>query len=337
MLVPQPGTAHSNCRQPSGSPRWRGANSHWLPARTADNCLNPMVRDDVPAGQASTPTASTPMANAASSRHADRPSPLGMSYPQAQILHAVGPGSIRYGRTTLRPFTGPARPLTGTVRARARTVGHPGRNQGGGRRVLLGMIHRVHGARPSAPAPAPSSRWYERELGWPTAGSDPVELLTGVAFDVIELRPWPDGRCCGAYRGPVRSRWRAPGCGFWWPLAAPTSFRGCSTGWSGAVWPWTWARSAPHGRITAPCPSRSRPPLLDAGAPGERGPQEAAVWLRPPDPKGEVEPTLPRTGFGGDGGAPDLVRLVNAAATECHRIRLMRARPLPRQRRAGKG
>ncbi|CAM5341004.1 Proline-rich protein OS=Streptomyces antimycoticus OX=68175 GN=SSPO_055000 PE=4 SV=1 [Streptomyces antimycoticus] len=57
-------------------------------------------------------------------------------------------------------------------------------------------------------------------------------------------------------------------------------------------------------RITAPCPSRSRPPLLDAGAPGERGPQEAAVWLRPPDPKGEVSQRCRGQASGAMGAPP---------------------------------
>lgn len=199
------------------------------------------------------------------------------------------------------------------------------------------MIHRAHGARPAAPAPAPSSRWYERELGWPTAGSDPVELLTGVAFDVIELP---------AVAGSAMLR-RVPRTG---PVAVEGAWMrllvapGSADELPGLLDWLEWGGVAldlgaigAGGRITAPCPSRSGPPPLAAGAPGERCPQEAAVWLRPPDPKGEVEPTLPRTGFGGDGGAPDLVRLVSAAATECHRTRLVRARPLPGQRRAGKG
>ncbi|NGO71876.1 hypothetical protein [Streptomyces boncukensis] len=42
-------------------------------------------------------------------------------------------------------------------------------------------------------------------------------------------------------------------------------------------------------------------------------PREAAVWLRPPGPGREPA---------GAGPAPDLVRLVSAAATECHRARL---------------
>lgn len=30
-------------------------------------------------------------------------------------------------------------------------------------------------------------RWYEEELGWPVTGTEPVELLTGLRFDVLEM------------------------------------------------------------------------------------------------------------------------------------------------------
>ncbi|MFG3260486.1 hypothetical protein [Streptomyces sp. NPDC048172] len=45
-------------------------------------------------------------------------------------------------------------------------------------------------------------------------------------------------------------------------------------------------------------------------------PREAAVWLRPPEPG--CGPGMPET----TGRPVDLVRLVSAAATECHRARL---------------
>ncbi|MET7765076.1 SCO3374 family protein [Streptomyces sp. NPDC005393] len=194
------------------------------------------------------------------------------------------------------------------------------------------MISSAHGARRSAPAAR--SRWYERELGWPTAGSDPVELLTGVAFDVIEL-PAVAGFAMlrrvprtgpVAVEGPWMRLLVAPGGADELPELLDW------LEWGGV--PLDLAAIGVGGRITAPCPASSWPP---PAAPAVRGPQEAAVWLRPPEPGGGLEPTLPVTGFGGDGGAPDLVRLVAAAATECHRARLLRARPLPRQRRAGKG
>ena len=56
--------------------------------------------------------------------------------------------------------------------------------------------------------------------------------------------------------------------------------------------------------------------------------QGAAVWLRPPEPGCEVEASLPTlSALGGGGGAPDLVRVVNTVATQCHRLRLRRPRP----------
>ncbi|MFF5477424.1 SCO3374 family protein [Streptomyces sp. NPDC012935] len=53
--------------------------------------------------------------------------------------------------------------------------------------------------------------------------------------------------------------------------------------------------------------------------------QGAAVWLRPPEPGGEVEASLPTlSALGGGGGAPDLVRVVGTVATHCHRLGLRR-------------
>ncbi|GHH25936.1 SCO3374 family protein [Streptomyces lanatus] len=53
--------------------------------------------------------------------------------------------------------------------------------------------------------------------------------------------------------------------------------------------------------------------------------QGAAVWLRPPEPGGEVEASLPTlSALGGGGGAPDLVRVLDTVATQCHQLRLRR-------------
>ncbi|MDJ0466363.1 SCO3374 family protein [Streptomyces sp. H27-C3] len=160
-----------------------------------------------------------------------------------------------------------------------------------------------------------TARWYEHELGWAVAGGRPVELLTGLRFDVLEL-PADAGfavlRRCGAQLGPVAllgqrmrllvaagSAEELPGLLDWleWGGVA-LALRALGAG----------------GRMTAPAP------------PGRAGPQGAAVWLRPPEPGHEVEPTLPAfAGLGCRGEAPDLVRLVGTAATECHRARLLRA------------
>ncbi|MFF5519144.1 hypothetical protein [Streptomyces coeruleorubidus] len=76
--------------------------------------------------------------------------------------------------------------------------------------------------------------------------------------------------------------------------------------------------------------SRGRPLPL-----GRFGSQGAAVWLRPPEPGCEVEASLPTlSALGGGGEAPDLVRLVNTVATQCHRLRLRRACAQPPALRA---
>lgn len=75
--------------------------------------------------------------------------------------------------------------------------------------------------------------------------------------------------------------------------------------------------------------------FLPVGSREAAGGRTQPVWLRPPEPGCEVEPTLPTASVRGPGGtrgrgggrdcAPDLVRLVGAVATECHRARLARA------------
>ncbi|WFB08126.1 SCO3374 family protein [Streptomyces sp. LX-29] len=198
------------------------------------------------------------------------------------------------------------------------------------------VIHLHSCTRPAIPRPrAPRGevlrRWYERELGWPSVGDDPVELLTGVRFDALEL-PLAAGRAVlrrVARTGPVAAR----GARMWLLVAAggAEELPGLLDWleWGGVRLDLTALGEG--GRITAPSPVPAGVPtgLGDPGAPGALGgrePQEAAVWLRPPQPGCGVEPMLPMTGFGGDGGAPDLVRLVGAAATECHRVRLLNAR-----------
>ncbi|MFJ4912777.1 SCO3374 family protein [Streptomyces sp. NPDC088726] len=165
------------------------------------------------------------------------------------------------------------------------------------------------------------SQWYEQRLGWASAGVAPVRLLTGLRFDALVV---PAAAGHAALRrvgrtGPVAlmgermsllvaagSADELPGLLDWleWgPVAL------------------TLAALGTGGRITAPPP------------PGRPGPPGAAVWLRPPwSPQGRNgEPVLPAlSGFGSRaGGTPDLVRLVDAVATECHRARLTRARKRP--------
>ncbi|MEU2156470.1 SCO3374 family protein [Streptomyces sp. NPDC019396] len=164
---------------------------------------------------------------------------------------------------------------------------------------------------PRAPLPSPDgiARWYENELGWATAHGPPVQLLTGLRFDVLEL-PADAGLILlrrYARTGPVALAGRRmrllvavgsadelPGLLDWLE-------------WGGIGLELTAIGA--DGRIAAP--------------------QGAAGWLRPPEPGREVEPSLPAMSpvgrRNGSVGVPDLVRLVDTAATACHRARLLRA------------
>ncbi|MDQ0992271.1 SCO3374 family protein [Streptomyces sp. V3I7] len=156
--------------------------------------------------------------------------------------------------------------------------------------------------------------WYENELGWATVPGEPVRLVTGVRFDVLEVP---------AEAGAVALRHLA--------AASPVALRGdrmllLVAAGSAEELPGLldWLEWGPlaldlaaHGAdgcVEAPWPGPSRPA------------QGAAVWLRPPEPGYEVEASLPTlSAMGGVGGAPDLVRLVDTVVTQCHRIRLRRA------------
>lgn len=197
-------------------------------------------------------------------------------------------------------------------------------------------------------------RWYERGLGWPTARGRPLELVTGVRFDVLDvpaaaglavLRRFPatgpvarDGErvlllvaAGGAEELPGLLDWLD-----WAGVGLDLAARGAD------------------GRLRAPrIPGRR--PARAAGGSGW-GDGTRPVWLRPPRPGREVEPTLPspavaRTaapmraavpgsaapgaaaqaaaapGGRGAAGPVGLAPLVAAVATECHRTRLFPARP----------
>ncbi|MFH8619840.1 SCO3374 family protein [Streptomyces sp. NPDC017979] len=186
------------------------------------------------------------------------------------------------------------------------------------------------------------ARWYATGLGWAVAELPPplrtapappaapcVDLLTGLRFDVLDV-PADAGAAVLRQAGPTGplgplgpvalhgSRMRllvaagsadeVPGLLQWLEWGGVTlDLRAVGAG----------------GRTAAPVP------------PGWSGAQGVAVWLRPPVPGREVEPTLPALApFGrgaaadGDPGSvrgPDLVRLLDTLATECHRARLLRA------------
>ncbi|MFJ4880643.1 SCO3374 family protein [Streptomyces sp. NPDC088745] len=172
-------------------------------------------------------------------------------------------------------------------------------------------------ARTRPPRRASWASWYEKELGWDTvhAPGEPVLLPTGRHFDVLEL-PAEAGHAVLRRIGPTGpvallgrrlrlllaagSADEVPSLLDWLEWGSvDLDLRATGTG----------------GLITAPAPPGFAP-LPEDGA---------AVWLRPPVP-GREEALPAFTGIGGSGDAPDLVRLLAAAATECHRIRLISAK-----------
>lgn len=197
--------------------------------------------------------------------------------------------------------------------------------------------------RPRAPFQGDGAQWYENELGWATDGGPPVRLLTGLRFDVLELpadagaallrRVGPTGPVAvgrdlvhgGGGSGEARTALRMR------LLVAAGSAEELPGLLDWLEWGSVALDLTAHGaggRMTAPAPPGGAGPRLTA--------QGTAVWLRSPEPGREVEPTLPALapfghgiGNGGSGGgAPDLVRLVDAAAAECHRARLLRGNTL---------
>ncbi|MFG2382947.1 SCO3374 family protein [Streptomyces avermitilis] len=164
-------------------------------------------------------------------------------------------------------------------------------------------------------------QWYEHVLGWVTVPGSPLRLATGLRFDVLDV-PAAAGFPALRHLGPASpvalqgdrmrllvaagSADELPGLLDWLEWGAlPLDLMAIGTG----------------GHIEAPRPSGlngSRP-----FPPGRAVSQGAAVWLRPPEPGCEVEASLPTlSAVGGDGDAPDLVRLVDTMATQCHRIRI---------------
>ncbi|MEV4917861.1 SCO3374 family protein [Streptomyces tirandamycinicus] len=177
---------------------------------------------------------------------------------------------------------------------------------------------------PRVPFDGGSARWYKNELGWATAEGPPVRLITGLRFDVLRL-PADAGTALlrrGLRTGPVA---RAGGAMLLLVAAGTAEELPALLDW--LEWGGIGLELSALGQggsVPAPAPPGHAVP---AGAP-----PGAAEWLRPPKAGREVEPSLPAfgavgrvgTGPGDDGGAPDLVRLVDAAANACHRARLVR-------------
>ncbi|CAM5399003.1 MULTISPECIES: SCO3374 family protein [Streptomyces] len=193
-------------------------------------------------------------------------------------------------------------------------------------------------------------QWYEDELRWPTTGTEPVELLTGERFDALDL-PADAGRAVlgrVGRTGPVaidRSGTAGPRMLMLVAAGAAEELAGLLEWLEWGSLGLDLTARGTGDRMPAPSP----PPAPHARWPCGTGPREAAGWVRPPEPGYEIEACLPTTGTGaGHGGrgipladrqgrAPDLVRLVSAAATECHRARLLRGRQARRQTDRGYG
>ncbi|MEU7360439.1 MULTISPECIES: SCO3374 family protein [Streptomyces] len=178
--------------------------------------------------------------------------------------------------------------------------------------------------------------WYENDLGWPTVPGRPLRLRTGVRFDVLDVP---------AEAGAKALRHLAPG--------SPVALRGDRMQlWVAAgsaeelpgLLAWLeWGTVALDLRalgagdtIQAPPPPAGtavvRSGSVRAGIAREPSAQGAAVWLRPPGPEREVEASLPAMPavpaappVGREGSVPDLARLVDTVAAQCHRVRLRRA------------
>jgi hypothetical protein len=184
--------------------------------------------------------------------------------------------------------------------------------------------------------------WYEHELGWPTAGTVPPDLVTtlvtGVRFDALDVPADAGfevldlGRFARATAtGPVAldgrrmrllvaagSAEELPGLLDWLEWGGiPLDMTALGTGgrMPAPALPWGVRRETAYDRL-------------------------APVWLRPPGSGDEVERSLPRMSLvgrsgpcaapceaggradGESGGPVGLVALVAALATACHRVRL---------------
>ncbi|MFI6550717.1 SCO3374 family protein [Streptomyces prunicolor] len=186
--------------------------------------------------------------------------------------------------------------------------------------------------------------WYENELEWRTVPGEPLRLVTGLRFDVLDV-PVEAGIAALWRLGPsspvavqgdrmrllvaAGSAEELPGLLDWleWGALAPTLdlvALGADGHMEAPPFPGVTPAGAP---LPGAGPVKGQP--LPAGR--ARPLQGAAVWLRPPEPGCEVEASLPTMpAVGGVRDAPDLVRLVDTVATQCHRVRLRRscAQPL---------
>jgi hypothetical protein len=164
----------------------------------------------------------------------------------------------------------------------------------------------------------------------------PLRLVAGLRFDVLDV-PAEAGFAALRHRGQTRAARSPVALGDDRMLLLVAA--GSADELPGLLDWLEWGRLTPDlraigagGDIEAPLPpGPPGPPVSTGDSPGRTNPQGAAVWLRPPESGCGTQVPLPTmSALGGVGGAPDLVRLVDTLATQCHRIRLRRvcAQPL---------
>ncbi|WP_251094400.1 SCO3374 family protein [Streptomyces sp. Caat 7-52] len=153
-------------------------------------------------------------------------------------------------------------------------------------------------------------------LDWLEWGTVPLDLRAVGPGGTLEAPPPP------ADVSAVRPG-RVP-TGSVWPGSVPPGYVPPGSVASGSV---------ASGSVRAGSPRAESARAVSArGAVSVQG-AVAAVWLRPPGPGGEAEASLPAmpampagSCAGREGSAPDLVRVVDTVATQCHRVRLRRPR-----------
>ncbi|MFI9824915.1 SCO3374 family protein [Streptomyces sp. NPDC052013] len=198
--------------------------------------------------------------------------------------------------------------------------------------------------------------WYENGLGWRTVPGDPPRLVVGARFDVLDV-PAEAGhaalRRLGALQRPfpvavqgdrmrllvaAGSAEELPGLLEWLEWGA-VRLDLVGKGAGGVMdapapgGPGRWpvpsdlaGQAGALGLVGSMRPVSSVDSCSGSGPLSRAGSQGAAVWLRPPEPGCEVEASLPTlSATGGHAGVPDLMRVVNTVATQCHRVRLRRA------------
>ena len=285
-----------------------------------------MVRDDVPAGQADTPTVSTPMANVR------RPS-LRVAPPTRDVLPVSTDTPCR--RAPVPSATG-EHPCAAECASHApgsdtsaHRAAYAGVTLGAARRLLLGMVPTVP-RRPAAPAPpgprgrsprrATAVRAVVRErarLGR-RARRVPCSCSRGCASTYWSCRPTRVARAAASgprdrSGGPAgRPDAAAGGRGERGGAAGAARLAGVGRARPGSDRP---RRGRPDHRAPRCRPGRARDAARRGPPSGCGPPSRGARWSR------RCRRCRPR---GGGGGAPDLVRLVDAVATECHRARLRR-------------